>query len=582
MPLFDKKIDLLFVHKVYLYIFLLFNLFAFTQNKKCDSLLQLIKISINDTNTVNLLNILSDQLKNVKKFDSSLVVADNAIVIAKKINFVKGLACAFNRKGNTYNNISQFANGLASYQKELEYRKILGEERYIANANNGIGNSYCAMDNFSEALKYYLIALEIRKKLNLKNEIGRSYNAIGNVYGGKRNYEKALQYYLLAYNIHLTTNDSLSLGNACNALGNIYNATNNYNLAKFYYQKSLSIRIKLNDKEGIGMAYNHIGNSYLGLKNYKDALTYYSLANQYALQTNYLPNLCTSFGNLGGVYFLMGNYNESIKNLEKALMYATKMNNNGLIMNQCKQLKENYEKLKDYEKAFFFADKYLEAYKKDNNEENAINLTKVEMNYEFQLKQTEILTNTAVEREKQQSKIQLRNNIIVSIIIGLILVLILSYFVFKNYANQKQIELEKKLQQSEEQERARLAQDLHDDLGGTLSALKLNVTSKNSNEQSTVSILNKAITDLRSISHKLMPIDFEHNGINKSLKHYVDNLNASNLQFNYLFDGDDAVIKKDKQLLIYRIILELTHNVIKHSEAKTCTIQGVVFKNKIN
>ena len=181
------------------------------------------------------------------------------------------------------------------------------------------------------------------------------------------------------------------------------------------------------------------------------------------------------------------------------------------------------------------------------------------------------------------------NGITVGLTIEILVIgLLIANYYYKNLMQAKQMEIELKNEKLEisnqvihtlEEERTRIGQDLHDDIGGTLSALKLNMTFNTNNEERTLHILDKAIADLRNISHKLMPLNFKIAGLNKSIRHYVQHIKHP--QVEYVFSGDDTLIAIETQLTIYRIVLELFTNVIKHAQANNCTLQCIMFANFI-
>jgi signal transduction histidine kinase len=131
----------------------------------------------------------------------------------------------------------------------------------------------------------------------------------------------------------------------------------------------------------------------------------------------------------------------------------------------------------------------------------------------------------------------------------------------------------KELILTQENERKKIAQDLHDDLGATLSALKGSISKRNFSLE-TKTLLNRAITDLRSISRNLLPADFEAFGLITSLEKYISSLNEQNkVKITFISFGSRVQLKHDIELNIYRIITELANNIMKHSEAKIATIQ---------
>lgn len=143
---------------------------------------------------------------------------------------------------------------------------------------------------------------------------------------------------------------------------------------------------------------------------------------------------------------------------------------------------------------------------------------------------------------------------------------------------------------AQETERKRLAQDLHDDLGDTLSGLKLLITNYFIQKSTTggnhvfqpqaVQLLDKAVEDVRSIAQDLMPRDFSELGIPKSLEYVIKMANASQcILFSYVFSAREDDISKEMQLSLFRIINELIQNVIRHSNAKLAMPQLLIYEN---
>lgn len=158
----------------------------------------------------------------------------------------------------------------------------------------------------------------------------------------------------------------------------------------------------------------------------------------------------------------------------------------------------------------------------------------------------------------------------------------------------KQNEVKKALIWGEEQERKRVAQELHDGMGSLLSTLRLNAESidlkdKGLSEkelyayQNVIELIDRACSELRIISHNMMPPSIEQFGIIQQLKTIIRNINASEtIEFSLDTFGLESRLNKDIELSIYRICLELINNILKHSSAKSAIIQLVRNENVLS
>jgi len=138
---------------------------------------------------------------------------------------------------------------------------------------------------------------------------------------------------------------------------------------------------------------------------------------------------------------------------------------------------------------------------------------------------------------------------------------------------------------TQEQERKRIAEDLHDELGSSLAALKLRLQKSSLVPEEMSDILNvvdRASADTRNISHNLMPPEFEKTSLNNLLSTYYSKLNnESGIHFHFHSSGEDRQFSKEDELVIYRIIMELTQNILKHSDATEATFQLIYYDQQL-
>ena len=135
----------------------------------------------------------------------------------------------------------------------------------------------------------------------------------------------------------------------------------------------------------------------------------------------------------------------------------------------------------------------------------------------------------------------------------------------------------KKVIGAQEEERKRIAEDLHDELGSNLAVIKLNLQSLES-EDPQKSLLMQLIDDtsaqVRHVSHNLMPPDFANTPLENVVRAYIRQLNEdSAIEFSFYQNGHAGIFNKEEELMIYRTTMELTNNIIKHSGASAASVQ---------
>ena len=233
------------------------------------------------------------------------------------------------------------------------------------------------------------------------------------------------------------------------------------------------------------------------------------------------------------------------------------------------------------------------------------NAQDIEGKYSLDKKQSEI-NNLNAEKKIQKLTIRQTGIILTALFIIVAVLIFIGFLFYRNQQQRKKLlmadaalqkkritELENEKQllaaqavlQGHEEERSRLAKDLHDGLGGILSGVKYSLNHLKSNfiitpegatalDRSMV-LLDKSITELRTVSHNMMPEALANFGLDTALKDYCNAINRSGaLILNcQLIDITDESIAKNTSAVIYRIIQELINNIMKHADAKNALIQ---------
>ena len=151
------------------------------------------------------------------------------------------------------------------------------------------------------------------------------------------------------------------------------------------------------------------------------------------------------------------------------------------------------------------------------------------------------------------------------------------------HENEKQLLALNSILKGQEDERSRMARDLHDGVGGMLSGIKLNLSSMKGNMiihekdaqlfNRSIVQLDNAIAEMRRVAHNMMPEALIKFGINEAVQDFCDGINQSNAVKMKYTSIDLQPMEKSTEIILYRIIQELSNNAIKHAAAKNIFVQ---------
>ena len=133
--------------------------------------------------------------------------------------------------------------------------------------------------------------------------------------------------------------------------------------------------------------------------------------------------------------------------------------------------------------------------------------------------------------------------------------------------------------QGQENERSRIAADLHDGLGGLLSSIKSHFNSLNHTDktaplfQKTNVLIDDACGEVRRISHNMIPRALSLSGLPDALDDLAQSLDKEGIQCTLELHDMEQPLALNTAVTVYRILQELTTNVVKHAEAQHLLIQ---------
>ncbi|MDR1813953.1 MAG: tetratricopeptide repeat protein, partial [Tannerella sp.] len=434
-----------------------------------------------------------------------------------------------------------------------------------------LGAMYVRMSEMKLAQENQFKALRIAEELDHIYSIATCLGNLGSLYDMMEDYEKALYYYEKGKEIAMRdTSEYGSLAYAYYNLARIYQEQKKYTESLENAHKSIYYCKKCNDKIRECLTYQHMAYSYQyqETKDNKNAIYAAQQMQQIAEELN-LPALKqAAWSTLGCLYHAEGMYKESVEAALKSIE-ADSLDWNMVAQNLVVIV---YSSLgnKDYEKVEEYFDRYREMQSKFLDKSLHDALAGQEVKYETEKKELRI---AALLKEKA----------LYYWIIGLAVVVAVTMLLFylshrrnakrriRHLEQEKQLVAAEAVIDGESTERARLARDLHDGLGGMLSAVKINLNDIDK-LQNARDMLDNSIEELRRVAHHLMPASLLRFGMKASLEDYCNSF--PNVHFHYF--GEDRRIPEKLEILVYRCVYELVNNAVKHSQAANINVQLIL------
>lgn len=409
-----------------------------------DSLLAELSNAKEDTVKIKILNTLSLKVHQTNP-DEGLRYGKEALELAEKLQWKKGIATAKLTIGRNYWRLSNFGEALNYHFQSLELWKEIGDRDRIAITHGFIGQDYADSGDYSQALKYMSLSLEGYEALgdkrlqsyvhsvmawiygnmgmypeNLKHqyamlkiaeEAGDRYGAsiaysnLASTFEEQGNFEKAIEIYTQALKINMEFNDYVNTAGSYNSIGNCHKNMGNYSEALKNHQLALEIGKKFNDARGIGGAYKCIGNVHLAQGNLPEALKYYHRATgEYKIGEDNLA-IAQLKTQIATCYTNMGNYGEARRYFGEAFSLVSALKSIAEFHDYYKGRAKLDSATGDWKNAFGHYRLFVSTRDSMHNEENTKKMVQTRMHYEFDKKEA------AAKAEQEKKDLQAKEEL---------------------------------------------------------------------------------------------------------------------------------------------------------------------------
>ena len=573
---------------------LLFMVEVFAQTNTISDEEKSIGYLADDTAKINRLNKYAEKIQfgNPEKV---ITIIEQTVILATKLNYPLGLSVAYGLRA-----------GLLFYEMKLDSCKLLLDKAYnlvstkkdkaSKNQTANILNRYAAIyqrkQNYDSAVELYIQSENIFRETGDSQKIINSYYNLSGIYKYLGDTAKTFFYARETNKLANKNNDTVLIIRGLIAMGEAYSFTKNYDSLLLVSQQGLKLANKQQITFAIGIFNKLIGLYYTNkTMQYDAAITHYNIALQAFEDINIPFDKAMVLQNIGNAYLKKKDYINAIKFSKQAEELSKKLQFDQVRNFSLIDLVFAEEKIGNIGESFMYLKQYVQVNDTIQNRNSQKKVYDLEAKYLAQNKELILLA--------QQKKIQQKNQLNYLLASGVVLLLIIGALFYLNYRSvqklqiQKIAELETQQQltateavlKGEEQERTRLAKDLHDGLGGMLSGIKYsfgnikgNLVLSNDNAlafERSMDMLDSSIKEMRRVAHNMMPEALVKFGLDTALKDFCNDINLTGvLVITYQsINLQSIIINQTTAITLYRIVQELINNAIKHARAKNAIVQ---------
>jgi signal transduction histidine kinase len=485
------------------------------------------------------------------RYDSGLLLNLKAVDIARKLNDPVLLGKALYNAGTSYRQLSQYENAITFYEEGQKIFAKNGDSLLIARSYDVLQLLYYNLENYDKAIYYGEAGVKGLRSVNDPAWLGSSLSNLGLSYSEKGDYQKAKAVWMEALAISKKTGDLEMEGTQMLNLGDLYMNMGEHAVLNKYFGKALEIYTKLDGAEGIAIALRGLAIFDFYRKDFEAAKSYADRSLEVINKNNLLYQKRKTLETLSRIHIALHDLTTGQAYMKEAITISDSINNERIRRN-----------------AIEFETKY-ETAKKD------------------------------AQIKLQQAAIKQKSTLNYFLIGGVTSLFVISLLGYRNYRHKQNLQLQRineletekyisateAVLKGEEQERTRLAKDLHDGLGGMLSGIKyslntmkgnLIMTPENAQDfERSMDMLDSSIQEMRRVAHNMMPEALVKFGLDAALKDFcngITNSGALKVQYQSL-NMEGYEVEQTTAIILYRIVQELINNTIKHAAAQNAIVQ---------
>ena len=329
-----------------------------------------------------------------------LEYAQEALSLSQKINYKKGIAESFKFQGTGNYLLGNFKNAENYYSKALIVNEEIDNKVGIMSCLSNLGSVNNVQNKYAVALQYYQKAIRIGEIIKEDKNTANTYVNMGIIYSELKNYDLALYYFQKGLDIQTKINYGPGIAAGFANIGNVYFKTKDYNKALNFYQKALDKDKDNNNKLGIAVAYGNIATIYNELKQYDRAVENYNKSLEINQELKNKKGIAVNLNGIGACYLVQNKLSEALDYSKRANSLSKLINLQDIERDSYENLSNIFEKTNKMDSAYSYYKKYIEIKDNIDNENNRKQISKLEIQYEFDHKEEKYKNDQLLSNEK--------------------------------------------------------------------------------------------------------------------------------------------------------------------------------------
>lgn len=501
------------------------------------------------------------------------------------------IALIWDRMGRLHFSNGYFENAEEAFSKAKHHFEVAGQFSHSASANNRIGVSLLRQKKHRVALEHFMESAAYFESIGHDINLAMCHTNMAGVFADLGDYQRAVEYNGMALPVFQTFRipqyEIITLTN----LAGQYLKLNDLDQSLFFNKKAKALGEELNDNYALGIIYNNLGQFAYSNGEYQSALEYYEKSLTAKMATGAGSDLIPTYNNLGQIHIVLGEPGNAIRYLHQGLALSISEERWPLMAN----LSKAYFATGQLDSANIYFDKTLAA--KDSI--FSIERQKVidELHALYEIDRMEFQIDNLQSKQVQNSLIFLGVSLLLSSSLIIALLFLKNNFKKRRIAEQNE-KLEKhKMDQllreqewlgikammtGREQERAKISEELHDEVGSLLATLKLYLDSLGMNgrkkdvkkmHDKASHVLNVTYDHVRDLAHSKRTGVLINEGLIPAIKAMADNISAArNMEIQVTGSGQENRLDAELETGIFKSVQELLANIIKHSGANLAEV----------